>query len=206
MTASTTRFFPNSASAWSRERRNCVCWTRCSLCLWSEGLLKAGGRQRTDSTHVLAAVRVLNRLELVGETLRHALESLAILVPDWLQRQVPVEWYDRYGSRMDNYRFPKSDKARQELAARSERTDCCFGESGSGHQDALAAGNRGVMTLRQVWSDQFTDPPGPLALRKARSEAPSAELIASPYDTEARYSTKREMLLGWLQSASDRDL
>jgi transposase len=46
------------------------------------GLLKAGGRQRTDSTHVLAAVRGLNRLELVGETLRHALESLATLVPD----------------------------------------------------------------------------------------------------------------------------
>lgn len=30
------------------------------------GLLKARGRQRTDSTHVLAAVRVLNRLERVG--------------------------------------------------------------------------------------------------------------------------------------------
>src|SRR5438105_5200018 len=39
-------------------------------------LLKARGTQRTDSTHVLAAVRVLNRLELVGETLRHALNAL----------------------------------------------------------------------------------------------------------------------------------
>ena len=38
--------------------------------LQERGLLKAGGRQRTDSTHVLAAVRVLNRLERVGETLR----------------------------------------------------------------------------------------------------------------------------------------
>ena len=38
------------------------------------GLLKARGRQRTDSTHVLAAVRHLNRLELVGETLRAASE------------------------------------------------------------------------------------------------------------------------------------
>src|SRR5215207_2373738 len=32
------------------------------------GLLKARGRQRTDSTHVLAAVRALNRLELLAET------------------------------------------------------------------------------------------------------------------------------------------
>ncbi|MFG2794697.1 transposase [Streptomyces sp. NPDC048419] len=41
------------------------------------GLLKAGGRQCTDATHVLAAVRLLSRLELVGETLRAALEELA---------------------------------------------------------------------------------------------------------------------------------
>ena len=34
-------------------------------------LIKARGRQRTDSTHILAAVRALNRLEVVGETLRH---------------------------------------------------------------------------------------------------------------------------------------
>jgi hypothetical protein len=40
-------------------------------------LVKAGGRQRTDSTRVLAAVRDLNRLELAGETLRAALEALA---------------------------------------------------------------------------------------------------------------------------------
>src|SRR5262245_4027365 len=40
------------------------------------GLLKARARQRTDSTHVLAATCDLNRLELVGETLRAALNTL----------------------------------------------------------------------------------------------------------------------------------
>ena len=49
------------------------------------GLLKVRGRQCTDSTHVLAAIRVLNRLELVGETVRHALNSLAVVAPDWLR-------------------------------------------------------------------------------------------------------------------------
>jgi transposase len=43
--------------------------------------LKARGRQRTDATHVLARVRAVNRLECVGETLRHALNSLAIAAP-----------------------------------------------------------------------------------------------------------------------------
>src|SRR5262249_47432923 len=46
-------------------------------------LLKTRGRQRTDSTHVLAAVRVLNRLEQEGETLRAALNRLAVGAAEW---------------------------------------------------------------------------------------------------------------------------
>src|SRR5512144_794936 len=64
------------------------------------GLLKAAGRQRTDSTHVLAAVRVLNRLERVGETLRAALNSLAVIAPEWVRALAPAVWYERYGSRV----------------------------------------------------------------------------------------------------------
>ena len=48
-------------------------------------LLKSGGNQRTDSTHILAAVRDLNRLELVGETLLHSLNILAQVDLDWLK-------------------------------------------------------------------------------------------------------------------------
>jgi transposase len=81
------------------------------------GLLKARGRQRTDSTHILAAIRVLNRLELVGKTLRHALNSLAVVVPDWLRAQAPPEWFDRYGRRMENYHLPKTAAAPEALAA-----------------------------------------------------------------------------------------
>src|SRR5918998_5894208 len=81
------------------------------------GLIRQRGRQRTDSTHVLAAVRVLNRLERVGETMRAALNSLAVVAPDWLQAWVPAEWYLRYGTRIDNYHLPKPDSERQALAA-----------------------------------------------------------------------------------------
>ncbi|HMB07718.1 MAG TPA: transposase, partial [Isosphaeraceae bacterium] len=52
-------------------------------CLRARGLVKARGQQRTDSTHVLAAIRVLNRLELVGETLRATLNQLATVAPEW---------------------------------------------------------------------------------------------------------------------------
>ena len=82
-------------------------------------LLKARGRQRTDATHVLAAIRVLNRLECVGEAMRHALNSLAVVAPTWLQAQVPAEWVDRYGPRLESYRLPQSQAERQALATAS---------------------------------------------------------------------------------------
>ena len=82
----------------------------------ARGLLKAGGRQRTDSTHVLAAIHTLNRLELVGRTLQHALNILAQVTPDWLLTQITPDWFDRYSRPIDEYRSPKGDKERQALA------------------------------------------------------------------------------------------
>jgi transposase len=79
-------------------------------------LLGRGGRQRTDATHVLAAVRELNRLELVTETLRAALEALATAAPTWLEGVVLEHWYDRYGQRARDWRLPKAETARAELA------------------------------------------------------------------------------------------
>jgi hypothetical protein len=81
------------------------------------GLLKPHGRQRIDSTHEFAAIRVLNRLERVGETLRHALNSLAVFAPDWLRPQVPLTWFDGYGARIGNDHLPNIDAAPQALAA-----------------------------------------------------------------------------------------
>ena len=54
------------------------------------GLVKARGKQRTDSTYILAVVRGLNRLELVGETMRHTLDVLSTLAPEWLRHHVLV--------------------------------------------------------------------------------------------------------------------
>lgn len=80
------------------------------------GWLKERGKQRTDSTHVLAAIRNLNRLEGVGETLRAALNDLATVAPDWLRSWVPSEWYERYGRAVEEYRLPKGIAARKEYA------------------------------------------------------------------------------------------
>ena len=61
------------------------------------GLVKAGGRQRTDSTHVLAAIRGLSRLELVGESVRAALQALAAAAPGWLAGVIDGSWQQVYG-------------------------------------------------------------------------------------------------------------
>src|SRR5438132_10599192 len=80
------------------------------------GLLKARGQQRSDSTQVLAAIRVLNRLELVAETLRATLNALATVAPDWLQELAPLAWYARYSNRIDATRLPRQPDQRDAYA------------------------------------------------------------------------------------------
>jgi transposase len=80
------------------------------------GLLKTRGRQRTDATHVLAAVRALNRLELVREALRHTLDVLANVAPEWLRPHARIEWVQRYRHRSDAERLPTGTEAQRELA------------------------------------------------------------------------------------------
>jgi transposase len=157
-------------------------------------LIQKRGRQRTDSTHVLAAVRTLNRLERVGETLRAALNQLAVIAPEWLRALAPPEWYERYSSRVENYHLPKTDAARQELAQ-------IIAADGEQLLAAVEAATDqpwlmqvpAVGTLRRVWAEQYTGEPGQLRWREVKDMPSPAELISSPYDTEARYSTKREV-------------
>src|SRR5215204_207256 len=79
-------------------------------------LLKAGGKQRTDSTHIMAAIRLLNRLELVGETLHHVLNEIAVIEPEWLKTWVAPIWFERYGRSFNEYRLPTADAERESLA------------------------------------------------------------------------------------------
>ena len=81
-----------------------------------KGWIKDRLKQRSDSTHVVAAIRSLNRLELVGETLRATLNVLAEVAPDWLLKQVGRDWFDRYSKPVEEYRLPKGKKSRQNYA------------------------------------------------------------------------------------------
>jgi transposase len=156
------------------------------------GLLKARGRQRTDSTHVLSAVRALNRLELVGETLRHALNVLAEVAPQWLRPRIAPEWFERYSHRIEEYRLPKGQAARQDYAE-------VIGADGASLLDAIDRETTltwlrdlpAVLTLRQVWQQQYVTREDRLCLRTAEELPLTGERMDSPYDPDARFGNKR---------------
>jgi transposase len=162
-----------------------------------KGLVKARGQQRTDSTHVLAAVRQLSRLENVGMTLRHALNSLAVAEPDWLRKPVTSEWFDRYGLRFEHYRLPKGKDKQSDLAEQVGQDGLHLLEA-IYDNEALIGLRRipAVEILRQVWVQQFWSDDGQVRLRDVKDMPPVGAWLRSPFDIEARYCTKRE--LGWV--------
>ncbi|KAB8333760.1 IS1182 family transposase [Scytonema tolypothrichoides VB-61278] len=162
------------------------------LQLQQRGLLKARGKQRTDSTHILAAVRSLNRLELLIETVRYALNQLADVAPAWLQPLIQPAWLERYAHRAENYRLPKAQTARDALATAVGADGFALLEAAfAEHTPAVVRAEPAVEVLRQVWVQQFYGPDDPPRLRPTNDAPPAGLLIASPYDVEARFSIKR---------------
>jgi transposase len=82
----------------------------------ARGWIKARGAQRTDSTHVLAAIPTLHRLACVLEAMHWALNQLSEAAPVRVRPQVPPAWYTRYGLRSDQARLPKDIRMREALA------------------------------------------------------------------------------------------
>jgi transposase len=157
-------------------------------------LYRPRGRPRTDSTHILAAIQTLNRLELGGRTLQQALNALAQTAPAWLRTWVPPTYFDRYGRLIDECRLPQETAAPQTLAtqigadgfqllAQLEQT-----ETG-----ALLCALPEVQLVHQVWAQQYTLIDDQAHWRATDEQPPCAERITSPHDPDARYSTKRSV-------------
>ena len=155
-------------------------------------LVKARGRQRTDSTHVLASIRVLNQLELVAETMRATLNQLAAIAPEWLRALAPSEWYERYGARIEDTRLPQG-KAARAAYGRMVGADGFYllGALEQEGTPAEARTSESVEILRQVWARHFEHAKTGVRLRSGRELARAGEALESPYDPEARFRTKR---------------
>lgn len=160
--------------------------------LVDRGLLQARGRQRSDSTHVLALLRTLTRLTLVAETMRHALNALADAAPGWLAAHGDPAWAERYAARVEEYRLPQDPAARRLL-------ETTVGQDGYALLQAVYDPSAppalrrcpALGILRQVWVQQYYGPHD-VRWRTGEDLPPHARLIASPYEVEARFATKRQ--------------
>lgn len=167
-------------------------------------LLASGGKQRTDSTHIIAAVRDLNRLELVGESVRAALEALSAAAPDWVDQVLVVpDWSRRYQQRIDTWRMPSSQTKKTELALN-------YGKDGftllqAVYHCASPTWLReipAVQILRTVLLQNYTrtiagNGREVVKRRESATEGgdglpPGSTRLTSPYDTDARWSAKRD--------------
>lgn len=156
------------------------------------GWIKERGKQRTDATHVLAAIRTLRRLECVGETMRHTLNVLSEVAPVWLLEHMDPAWAERYEKRFSDFRLPKDGKKRMELAetigADGRRLlEWVYDEEKFPWLRELDA----IQTLRRVWLQHYHAEAQNTPWRSDSELPPSALLITSPYDVDARYSRKK---------------
>jgi transposase len=175
--------------------------------LKAQGLVGAGGKARTDSTHVIGAVRDMNRLELAGESVRAALEALAAAAPDWLPTVIDIaDWGRRYGARVDTWRLPTSKTKRAELVA-AYGTDAVtllravYDTGDPAGDDAAAppwlAELPAVEVLRRVLVQNYvitTNAAGREVVRAREADTdglpPGRTRLSSPYDLDARWAAK----------------
>jgi transposase len=156
------------------------------------GWLKAGGKQRTDSTWVIANVRGLSSLESVGESLRAALNEIAEVAPDWLLEIVSPDWFDRYVHRFELQRFPKGEQAKADLRRQvGEDSWHLLQAATNEHAPQSVQACPSLARLQQVWQQHFERVDDQVRWRDGPA-VESAERVISPYEMDARASRKRE--------------
>jgi IS5 family transposase len=172
--------------------------------LKEKGLVGAGGKQRTDSTGVVSAVRDLNRLELAGESVRALVEALSSAAPHWLAQVIDVPgWSRRYGRRIDSWKLPASATKRAALALDYARDGFALLEA------VYAPGQPGwlrelpaAQVLRTVLLQNYTRTiasNGKQVIKRREKDTeggdglpPGHLRLTSPYDTDTRWSAKRD--------------
>lgn len=162
--------------------------------LSEQGYIKKRGIQRTDSTHVLAAVHLFHRAEMLGETLRAALNEVTTQEPDWLKQWVPADWFQRYSRRVELWRLgiAKGEKdAFMEQVGRdgSQLLAALYQQEAPPQLSQLSQ----VQLLRQMWVQQFFWEEGSLRLRNKDALPPAHLTIRSPYDPQAHFGQKRDL-------------
>lgn len=155
----------------------------------SVGFVKKHGKQRTDSTHIIACVERVSRLELAWETLRTALRAIKKSAPRWYGEVIPAAFHQAYAERQSDWRLNKEEvKAKMKEAGGDgfwllDRLD------ESAREEVLGLAE--VETLREVWEQQFEreEESGKVTVRKPPIKGKG--VIQTPHDRDARWAEKR---------------
>ncbi|MFB7476846.1 transposase [Kitasatospora sp. NPDC056184] len=157
------------------------------------GLVRERTTRRTDSTHVLATVRDLTRLELVTEAVRAALEELARTAGHALDDLVGEDWGRRYGRPVRLGKTPTRPRTRINNTGQDARH---LREHLSRNHPSLL-GMPQVQVLRQILvQNYYWDRAGRLRWRDDDDHSglpSSAHRIVSPYDPTARYARRGQV-------------
>ncbi|MBX7268753.1 transposase [Micromonospora sp. Llam7] len=157
------------------------------------GLLRGGGKARTDSTHVLAKISMLGRLERVGETVRAALNQLTQVAPGWLAPRIHPEWEQRYSRRIDSAHLPAAEQARDRFGQAVSADGAALLAAIDADPDAAWLNNLpAIDALRKIWDQECVlDQHGAWMLRHGRIRE-GADFLESPFDLDSRWSRKRD--------------
>jgi transposase len=151
----------------------------------SMGYLKKRKHQRSDSTHVLAKVCHLSRLENLSEGLRLALGAIEQSDSIYYQEKLPSSYRERWEVKLNDYRM--TDKEREESLNR-------IGHDIHWLLNILAGTSfvelPEVDVLSTLFAQNFTVESQKIHLREDCVDC--KEKIQTPHDPEARYATKRD--------------
>jgi transposase len=151
------------------------------------GFVKKRGKQRTDSTAVLGAVRQLSALETVTETLRLAVRALAQAAPAWVARELPASFVQAYAHSRSDYRLSAEERAAalqqvgQDGVWLLERLDATA--------PAALRDLEAIQVLRTVWEQRYERVDGRVRVRAKTVDCTA--LIVTPHDPGVRAGEKR---------------
>jgi transposase len=124
----------------------------------------------------------------------HTLHHLLQVDPLWVRATVPADWLIRYATRFDDFRLPSDPRKRHALAE-------TIGADGLTLLPTLFAPDTpsqlrvvpAVDVLRRIWLQQYWTDHGTVRWRQEADLPPTAQLIVSPYDPDARFGIKRDI-------------
>ena len=158
--------------------------------LTRKGLIKANGKQRIDSTHIIGFVRELSRIELLHETLRLFSQDVGIYKSEMDENLLTHQ--ERYVDKVSTYRMTDADKkfAIQQSGLAMKAFQIWANATPAGEEvRAMKSFKILSIVFEQNFIDKATDP----ELIKVST---GKGHICSPHESEAEYANKGKK--GWI--------